>query len=239
MSIQIAASLMCADMLHLQDELRKLEEAKIEYIHFDIMDGHFVPNLMLSPELVKIVRKATSIPFDIHLMVESPERFLPWFDIREGDYVSVHCESTPHVHRALAMIKERGAKPMAALNPGTPLENLYDLLDDLSAVLIMSVDPGYSGQKLIPGALNKMNRLRKTLDSLGYSHIAIEVDGNCSFENALRMHQAGADIFVSGSSGIFNPRYGIVKGAELFRKTAEGQTVPRAHTYFKLQPPRK
>lgn len=200
---QISPSMMCADITDLKRYLDEFKTLGIEYLHVDVMDGVFVPNLQLGTDYIRQLRKASDIPLDIHLMITQPENKLEWFDIQENEYVSVHYESTVHVQRALQRIKDRGAKPMLALNPATPLQVLEDCLDDLDAVLIMTVNPGYAGQKLIPQTLKKIERLRKWLDETGYGHIEIEVDGNVSFENAVKMRAAGADIFVAGSSGLF------------------------------------
>lgn len=209
---KMSASIMCADMLHFEDEFKKLEEAGIDYLHCDIMDGHFVPNLMLPMEMLNNVRKGTNLPYDIHLMTEKPENIIPLLDLKEGDIVSVHWESTPHVQRALALIKDAGAIPALALNPSTPIECVRELLDDIKIVLIMTVNPGYAGQKMIFQCLDKITRMRKYLDDLGYSDIIIEVDGNCSFDNVPKMYAAGAEMFVVGSSSIFDSKLGIAEG---------------------------
>ena len=218
----ISASLMCADLLNMQRDLDLLAEAAVEYLHFDIMDGRFVPNMMLTPDFARAVRRGSAIPFDIHLMVESPERMIPMFDLRPGDVVSVHTESTAHVHRALAMVRERGATAALALNPATAIECAREVLPDVGMVLLMTVNPGFAGQKMVPQALDKIRRMRAWLDDLGYPGIAIEVDGNCSFENAPRMAAAGADIFVAGSSSVFDPALGIRGGAQRFRQVCMG-----------------
>ncbi len=203
MTSKISPSLMCVDFLNLKEELAILERGGIEYLHIDIMDGVFVPNYTLGTDFVKMLHKATNIPLDIHMMVTSPESKLDWFELREGDYVSVHYESCTHIQRVLSQIHARGAKTMLALNPGTPLSVLDELLPDLDAVLIMTVNPGFAGQKLIPQTLDKITRCRKMLDERGYTNIEIEVDGNVSFENAKKMRAAGADIFVAGTSSIY------------------------------------
>lgn len=218
---RISASIMCADLLHLQDDLKTLEEARIDYLHCDIMDGHFVPNLMLSMEILHKVRRVSSIPMDIHLMVEKPEKYIPLLGIKSGDLVSVHWESTPHVQRAIAMVRESGAEVALALNPSTPIECCRDLLEDISVILIMTVNPGFSGQKMIPQSLCKISRMREFLDRLGYGNIRIEVDGNCSFENILKMAAAGADTFVIGSSSVFDPSFGIEMGMRHLRSLLE------------------
>ena len=194
---------MCVDFFGLEKAVKEFEDNGIEYLHIDIMDGCFVQNYTLGTDIVKALKAKTRIPLDIHLMIDAPERKLDWFMFGEGDYVSVHYESTPHIHRALMNIKARGAKAMIAINPGTPINAIESLLDDVDAVLIMTVNPGFAGQKLIPSTLKKIKALREYLDVNGYSHVEIEVDGNVSFENAKLMSEAGADIFVAGSSSVF------------------------------------
>ena len=199
----ISPSLMCADFLHLGDELEKLEKNGIEYLHIDIMDGEFVPNYTLGIDFIKKLKAATKIPLDVHMMVTRPENKLDWIPFGEGDYVSVHYEASVHLHRALSMIRARGGKPMLALNPGTPLSVIEEVLPDLDAILVMTVNPGFAGQKLVETTLDKIRRLREYLDANGYAHIEIECDGNVSFENAKRMRAAGANIFVAGTSSIY------------------------------------
>lgn len=203
MESMIAPSLMCADFLHLGEELKKLESAGIEYLHIDIMDGVFVPNFTLGTDFVKKLHAATGIPLDIHMMVTNPESKLDWFELKEGDFVSVHAESGTHVCRALQAIRARGARPMLALNPGTPLSFAEEVLDEIDALLIMTVNPGFAGQKLIPSTLSKITRAKEMLRAHGKEHILVECDGNVSFENAKKMRAAGADIFVAGTSSIY------------------------------------
>ncbi len=160
------------------------------------------------------IRKATYLPFDIHLMTERPENIIPCLDLKEGDIVSVHWESTPHVQRVLSLVKETGADAALAINPSTPIECVREVLDDIKMILVMTVNPGYSGQKLVAQSLGKIERMRKYLDNLGYEKIAIEVDGNCSFENIPKMYKAGAEIFVVGTSSVFNPDYGILEATK-------------------------
>ena len=197
---------MCADIGSVRETLDIFESVNIEYLHIDVMDGVFVPNYTLGTDYVKQLRKFSKIPMDIHLMIGKPEDKLAWFDLKPGDYVSVHYESTPHFHRAISAVKSAGAKPMAALNPGTPFRVLENILDDIDAVLIMTVNPGYAGQPLIESMLGKISDLRGWLDKAGFGKIEIEADGNVSFENAVRMREAGADIFVAGSSSVFSSK---------------------------------
>ncbi len=200
---KIAPSVMCAPLFALEDCLRQLEENHVELIHIDIMDGSFVQNYTLGTDFVKQLKAKTSLPLDIHLMIEEPEKKLDWFAFGEGDYVSVHYEASRHLNKAIGMIKARGAKAMVAINPGTPIYALESVLEDVDGVLIMTVNPGFAGQKLVDSTLNKIRRLRQYLLENGHPDMEIEVDGNVSFENAKRMSEAGADIFVAGSSSVY------------------------------------
>ena len=205
--------MMCADFLNLESQLRALEALNIEYLHIDIMDGAFVPNITLGTDYVKNLKKHTHIPLDIHLMVQRPEEKLSWLEFSKGDYVSFHYEATQHIYKAIQAIKSRDAKVMLAINPGTPLYVLEEVACDLDGVLVMCVNPGFAGQELIPQSLDKIKRLRAL-----YPHFDIEVDGNVSFENAVKMREAGANIFVSGTSGIFSKSGTLESNAEKLRK---------------------
>jgi len=203
MKSMISPSMMCVDFKHLEDNVKLLTQLEVEYLHFDIMDGEFVPNYTLGPDFMRVVRSISDIPFDIHLMVQRPEDKLSYFDIRPGDLVCVHQESTVNLQRVLQRIRDLGAKVGVALNPATSISSIEDVLDDVDVILIMTVNPGYAGQKLIPSTIGKISRLREYLHVHGYDRIAIEVDGNVSFENAELMKAAGADIFVAGTSSLF------------------------------------
>lgn len=217
----LSASVMCADMLHMEQSLAELERAGIDWLHCDIMDNHFVPNLMLSAGMLRRFRAVTRLPFDYHIMAENPERILGTLDLREGDTVSVHYESTRHLQRVIAQIRETGARPCVALNPATPIEMLSEILPELDMVLLMTVNPGFAGQPLVPGGLDKIARLSALLKSRGLMHILIEVDGNCSFENAAAMRQAGADVLVAGTSSIFGRDTTVVAGTQRLRRLLE------------------
>lgn len=201
---KIAPSIMCAPLMCVEETLREFENSGVDLIHVDIMDGSFVPNYTLGTNFVKELKSKTSIPLDIHLMIDEPENKLDWFVFGEGDYVSVHYEASRHLHKAVAAIRARGAKAMVALNPATPICVLESVLDDIDAVLVMTVNPGFAGQALVESTLKKIRKLREYLDNSGYSHIEIEVDGNVSFVNAERMSEAGANIFVAGTSSVFS-----------------------------------
>lgn len=214
---KISPSLMCADFLHLGDELRVLEDCGIEYLHIDIMDGVFVQNYTLGTDFIRRLHANCPIPLDLHLMITEPNLKLDWFEMRPGDLVGIHYEAEPHVQRALAAIRDRGARPMIVLNPATPLSVLDEILPDIEAVLLMTVNPGFAGQKLIPQTLDKITRLRRMLDERGYENVEIEVDGNVSFENAAKMSAAGANIFVAGTSSIYAKTATVKENAEKLR----------------------
>ena len=218
----LAPSMMCvSEWQNPGETLRTLERCGIELLHADVMDGSFVPNLMLGTESVKHLRAASSIPLDIHLMIERPEDKLAWFDPQPGEYVSVHVESTRHLQRALSRVRECGARPMVALNPATPLCMIEDVIDDVEGVLLMTVNPGYAGQKLVPQSLDKIRRLREMLDGTGKADVRIEVDGNVSFENGAKMRAAGADMFVCGTSSVFRAGSRLEENIARFRQCLE------------------
>ena len=212
MQNKISPSMMCADPVVLSDTLMVFEENKIEYLHIDIMDGEFVPNYTLGPDYCRFVRNACDISLDIHLMVMRPEDKLAFFDIRVGDMVSVHAESTCHLHRAITKIKERGARAFVALNPATPLTAVEEIAGEIDGVLIMTVDPGFAGQKMIPSSLDKIRRLRER-----FPDMEIEVDGNVSYENARLMKEAGANIFVVGTASVFSKNNTLDEGVKKMR----------------------
>ncbi|MBE5818417.1 MAG: ROK family protein [Clostridiales bacterium] len=210
----LSASVMCADLLNLGASLKEIEQAGIEYIHADIMDNHFVPNLMLPMEMYNKMRPATNLPFDFHIMAENPETIIEKLDLKAGDIVSVHYESTVHLQRALTMVKEKGAIPAVAINPATPLEMISEVIDEVGMVLIMTVNPGFAGQKIVPGAFDKVRRTREWLDKLGKKDVLLQVDGNCSFENVPKLYNAGADVFVVGTSSVFKKGLTIKEGTD-------------------------
>lgn len=199
----ISPSMMCANIFELKEIIDVFEKKKIEYLHIDVMDGQFVPNYALSTDYCKQLRNNTSINLDIHLMVESPEKCIDWFDVRKGDIVSVHIEATDHIQKVLSYIKSFGAKAFVAINPGTPIRVLDDILDDIDGVLLMCVNPGFAGQKMIPHSFEKCRKLKEYLMKNHKDNILIEVDGNISFENAKKTSDAGANIFVGGTSSVF------------------------------------
>ncbi|MBQ6804143.1 MAG: ribulose-phosphate 3-epimerase [Clostridia bacterium] len=215
MKAMLSASIMCADPLNMQKELDFLETQGIDYFHCDVMDGKFVPNLMLSTNIIRAVKERYRTPLDIHLMVEDPERVLRWLPFGEGDLVSIHYESTKHVDRALQLIGEKGATAALALNPATPLQCTEYVLDRIGMLLVMTVNPGFAAQKMVPCALRKIEDAKEFLMQRGHPEILVEVDGNCSLENIPKMQRAGADMLVVGSSSVFSKEHGIEKGYEM------------------------
>jgi len=218
MRMKIAPSMMCCDFLDLKAQIEVFEKKNIELLHIDVMDGSFVPNIALGTDFVKQIKRATSLPLDLHLMVDAPERLLDAFAFGEGDYVSVHFEATRHLQRTLQAIRDRGAKALLAFNPATPVELAADVLDDVDGLLIMTVNPGFAGQRMVPHSIEKICRARRFLDENGKTEAELEVDGNVNLPNAARMREAGADIFVVGTSGLF---YGdsLADNIDTFRRT--------------------
>lgn len=201
----ISVSMMCVSIDQTLDYLAAFEKNGVELLHIDVMDGDFVPNITLGTDYVRQLRKLTKIPFDFHFMVTEPEEKMKWYDIQENDYVAVHYESTRHIDKCMQYIRSLGAKPILALNPGTPICVIEEVLDYLDGVLVMSVNPGFAGQKLIPGTLEKVKRVRSFLDERDRQDVIIESDGNMSNENVRLAYRAGSRIFVAGTSSIVKP----------------------------------
>ncbi len=195
---KIAPSLLSADFARLAEEIKELEKAGADWFHLDVMDGHFVPNITFGPIVVEAVRRCTSLPLDVHLMVSKPDLYIEAFARAGSTCLSVHVETCPHLHRTIESIRKLGAKPGVALNPSTPLVCLEHVLDEVDLVLVMTVDPGFGGQSFIPSMLSKISSLRKILDERS-ARAELSVDGGVHVGNIREVAKAGATVFVAGS----------------------------------------
>ena len=197
--IKIAPSILSADFVKLGEDVIAAERAGADLIHVDVMDGHFVPNITIGPLVAKSLQNVTKLPLDVHLMIEKPDQYIKDFADSGADIITVHEEASVHLHRTLQNIKECGVKAAVSLNPATPISNVELVLPYVDMVLIMSVNPGFGGQKFIPEALTKIEQLKKMINEKGLN-IEIEVDGGVTVENVAEVHRAGADIVVMGSA---------------------------------------
>lgn len=198
-SVRIAPSILSADFARLADEVAKVEAAGADFLHIDVMDGHFVPNLTVGPPIVEALRKVTKLTLDVHLMMTNPDAFIPEFVEAGADYLTVHVEACPHLHRTMQSIKERGIKAGVTLNPATSLTTVEEILPVADLLLVMSVNPGFGGQHFIPAVLGKIARARRLIQSTG-SQALLEVDGGVKVDNAGAIIAAGADVLVAGSA---------------------------------------
>jgi ribulose-phosphate 3-epimerase len=196
--VLIAPSILSADFGRLAEEVKAIEEAGADYVHVDVMDGRFVPNITIGPLIVEAVKKATRLPLDVHLMIVEPERYVNDFVKAGANILTVHVEASPHLHRTLQQIRQAGAKPAAVLNPSTPLSAVEEVLPDLDMVLLMSVNPGFGGQSFIPQTVDKVRRLRAMIDERKLA-VDIEVDGGVNAKTVKAVVDAGANVLVAGS----------------------------------------
>ena len=217
--VEIAPSILAADFACLGDGIRAVERGGAAMLHVDVMDGHFVPNISIGVPVVASLRKATRLPLDVHLMIENPELYIQAFAEAGADMISVHQEATPHLDRALSMIREHGCAPGAVINPATPVPALSEVFGKLDHVLVMSVNPGFGGQKFIPGALGKIGELKRIRQSYNYS-FRIEVDGGVGPENVADLVRAGAEILVAGTSIFHAPD--AAEAVRSMKQMAEG-----------------
>jgi ribulose-phosphate 3-epimerase len=197
--IDLAPSILASDFAHLADQVERATAGGAAVIHVDVMDGHFVPNLTLGPPLVKSLRRATRLPLDCHLMIENPDLFIPEFADAGADWISVHQEACPHLNRTLNLIKQHNCRAGVVINPATPVETLSEVLDIVDHVLVMSVNPGFGGQKFIPTTLHKMTKLAEIRAEKGYAY-RIEVDGGVAMETVAEIVRAGGEILVAGNA---------------------------------------
>ena len=216
-SIKLAPSILSAGMARLGEQIAEAGRAGGDYIHVDVMDGRFVPNLTIGPVVVEWARSWTPFPLDVHLMVVEPERLIPAFASAGADLLTVHAEACPHLHRVVWQIKELGVRAGVAVNPATPLSAVEEVLPDLDLLLVMSVNPGFPAQKFIPGTLSKLARARRMLDDGGYA-TELEVDGGVNADTAASVVEAGATVLVAGSA-VFNPRQTVAEAMDRLRQS--------------------
>jgi len=216
---RIAPSILSADFGILKDEVQAVEAAGADYIHIDVMDGHFVPNITIGPVVVEAVRKITKLPLDVHLMIENPDRYVPDFAKAGADFLAVHFETCPHLNRTITLIREHSVKPAVVINPSTPVSLLDQILDEVNMALIMSVNPGFGGQKFIPGSVKKIQALKQMISEKKLK-VDIEVDGGITPDNVALVCKAGADVVVAGSAVFHTKDYR--KTIARFRKEMDG-----------------
>lgn len=217
MSVKIAPSILSADFGRLAEDVQRAEAAGADWIHVDVMDGHFVPNITIGPAITAAVRRATDLPVDVHLMIERPERYVADFASAGADRLTVHQETCPHLHRTLQQIREAGASPGVAINPATPVECLSDVVEFVEMVLIMSVNPGFGGQKYIAASTDRVARARAMLDAHGPAEAELQVDGGVDARTAPLVARAGATVLVAGSAVYRHPE-GVEAGIRAIRE---------------------
>ena len=216
---KIAPSILSADFTRLGEEIREVERAGADYIHIDVMDGHFVPNITIGPMIVKVARRVTELPLDVHLMISNPDPLIDDFARAGASILTVHAETLNHIHRTIQHIRDRGVRPGLALNPATPVDVLEYVLDDLDMVLLMTVNPGFEAQEFIPEVIPKIKRLKKKIDGRGLD-VDMEVDGGINPDIIGDVARAGANVFVAGSAIFYSEDY--EKTIRLLRDRIEG-----------------
>jgi ribulose-phosphate 3-epimerase len=217
MTVKIVPSILSADFSRLGEQVRQAAAAGADWIHVDVMDGHFVPNLTVGPPILAALRPITDLPLDVHLMIERPERLIPEFARAGADILTVHVETCPHLHRTIQQIKELGVKAGVTLNPATPLIALEEILPDVDLVLIMSVSPGFGGQSYVSASTHKIARLRHMLNEGGLTGVELEVDGGIKVHNVAEIVRAGATVLVVGSA-VFNNQASVAANMAALRE---------------------
>jgi ribulose-phosphate 3-epimerase len=220
--IKIAPSILSADFTRLGEHIREAEQGGADWIHVDVMDGHFVPNITIGPLIAAAAKRSTGLPIDVHLMIAQPERYLADFAKAGADYLTVHVETSPHLHRTIQQIRESGVKPGVTLNPATPADTLADILPYVDLVLVMSVNPGFGGQSYIPTSTAKIARIRRMLDERRLHHVELQVDGGVAPDTIADVVRAGASCVVAGSA-VYNAKAPVAENIRLLREAA-GQT---------------
>jgi ribulose-phosphate 3-epimerase len=215
-TVKIAPSILSADFARLGEQVKEAEAAGADWIHVDVMDGHFVPNITIGPPVLRSLRAVTDLPLDVHLMIEAPDRYLDDFARAGADRLTVHVETCAHMHRTIQYIKELGLKAGVTLNPGTPLSTLEEVLSMVDLVLIMTVNPGFGAQAYIPSSTHRIARLRATLDEIG-SKAEVEVDGGINPTTVATVVEAGATVLVAGSA-IFNDKGTVAENIKVLRE---------------------
>ncbi|MGG3572049.1 ribulose-phosphate 3-epimerase [Bacillus gobiensis] len=200
---KIAPSILSANFAKLADEIIDVEKGGADYIHVDVMDGHFVPNITIGPLIVEAIRPVTQLPLDVHLMIENPDQYIPAFSKAGADILSVHVEACPHLHRTIQLIKDNGVKPGVVINPHTPVQSIQHVIAEVDLVLLMTVNPGFGGQSFIPDVLSKISEVAQLAEKIGKKDLLIEVDGGVNVETAKSCVDAGANLLVAGSA-VFN-----------------------------------
>ena len=198
--VKIAPSILAADFSNLLQEVQTVEKAGADWLHIDVMDGHFVPNISFGPLILEAIRPHTSMPFDVHLMITEPDRYIKTFAQSGADLITVHQEASIHLHRTVHLIKEQDVKAGVAINPATPVSAIEPILPDVDLVLIMTVNPGFGGQSFIPSTLSKIQQVAQLLQTKGLTHVEIEVDGGIHQQNASKVIEYGATVLVAGSA---------------------------------------
>jgi ribulose-phosphate 3-epimerase len=221
-ALKIAPSILSADFARLGEQVREAEEGGADWIHVDVMDGHFVPNITIGPLIAEAARRSTRLPVDVHLMIEHPERYLEAFAKAGADYLTVHVETCRHLHRTVQQIRELGVKAGVTLNPATPVESLAEILPYVDLVLVMSVNPGFGGQSYIPTSTAKIARVRGMIDALGRGgEVELEVDGGVAPDTIAEVAAAGATVVVAGSA-VYNRRGSVADNLRTLREAAGG-----------------